>query len=164
MASRDEITDQMTFLRQKFPTYDSYADASIKDILSPAQLKNSNILTANYLNTTWFENINGVYTKRSLPIQAQFSPVYAIAVDDFNKDGIMDILLLGNTEKARIKIGKMDANYGVLLIGQGKGGFKYMDQNISGLNLKGAIRDVQQLDKGSLLVTINGQSPVLLKY
>ena len=164
MASRDEITDQMTFLRQKFPTYDAYADATIKDILSPAQLKSSNILTANYLNTTWFENVNGTYVKRSLPIQANFAPVYAIAVDDFNKDGIMDILLMGNTEKARIKIGKIDANYGVLLIGEGKGAFKYMDQNSAGLMIKGAVRAVEQVTKGSILVTINNQSPILLNY
>ncbi len=39
MASRDEITDQIVSLRQRYPTYDSYANASIADILTPEQLK-----------------------------------------------------------------------------------------------------------------------------
>jgi hypothetical protein len=97
-------------------------------------------------------------------VQADFSPVYAITIDDYNKDGFKDILLLGNTEKARIKIGKIDANYGTLLIGNGKGDFKYTSQPSSGLNIKGAVRDALQVNSGTLLITINNQSPLLLKY
>jgi hypothetical protein len=164
MASRDEITDQITSMRQKFPTYDAYADATINEVLTPEQIKAGGVLTANFLNTTWFENKNGVYFKRSLPVQADFSPVYAITIDDYNKDGFKDILLLGNTEKARIKIGKIDANYGTLLIGNGKGDFKYTSQPSSGLNIKGAVRDALQVNSGTLLITINNQSPLLLKY
>jgi hypothetical protein len=164
MASRDEITDQITSMRQKFPTYDAYADATINEVLTPEQIKAGGVLTANSLNTTWFENKNGVYFKRSLPVQADFSPVYAITIDDYNKDGFKDILLLGNTEKARIKIGKIDANYGTLLIGNGKGDFKYVSQPSSGLNIKGAVRDALQVNSGTLLITINNQSPLLLKY
>jgi hypothetical protein len=164
MASRDEITDQITSMRQKFPTYDAYADATINEVLTPEQIKAGGVLTANFLNTTWFENKNGVYFKRSLPVQADFSPVYAITIDDYNKDGFKDILLLGNTEKARIKIGKIDANYGTLLIGNGKGDFKYTSQASSGLNIKGAVRDALQVSSSTLLITINNQSPLLLKY
>ncbi len=164
MASRDELTDQITILRQKFPTYDSYADATIKDILTPEQLKSSNKLTANYFGTIWFENINGSYFKRELPIEANFAPVYSIMVNDFNKDGNNDILLFGNIEKARIKIGKIDANYGTLLTGDGKGHFKYLNQQISGLALKGAVRDAIKVNSGTILTTINNQAPVILNY
>ena len=89
---------------------------------------------------------------------------YKGAIDDYNKDGFKDILLLGNTEKARIKIGKIDANYGTLLIGNGKGDFKYVNQLNSGLNIKGAVRDAIQVNSSNLLITINNQSPLLLKY
>lgn len=164
MASRDEITDQMTFLRQKFPTYDSYADATINEVFTPEQIKSGGVLAANFLSTTWFENRNGVYYKRTLPIQANFSPTYSIVINDFNKDGYKDLLLLGNTEKARIKIGKIDANYGTLLVGDGRGNFNYVNQTASGLSIKGAVRDALQIDNNTLLITINNQAPLLLKY
>ena len=38
LASRDEMLGQLTSLRKKFKTYDSYARATIQDILEPAQL------------------------------------------------------------------------------------------------------------------------------
>ena len=87
MASRDEMTDQMVSLRQRFPTYDSYADATIEDILTPEQLKSAKKLSANYFETTYFENDNGVFKAKHLPLQANFFPVFAINTGDFDHDG-----------------------------------------------------------------------------
>ncbi|MBP6024988.1 VCBS repeat-containing protein [Ferruginibacter sp.] len=167
MASRDEITDQIVSLRQRFPTYDSYADATINDVLNEEQLKNAKQLSANYLHTTWFENVNGKFVTRSLPVQADFSPVYAIYTDDFNGDGNTDIFLGGNVEQVRIKIGRMDANYGILLTGDGKGNFTYINQIRSGLTIKGSVRDVIKINtvgQKKLMIGLNNQSPVFLNY
>ncbi|HLO81167.1 MAG TPA: VCBS repeat-containing protein, partial [Chitinophagaceae bacterium] len=149
MASRDEMTDQIVSLRQKYPTYDSYADVKITDVLTPEQLQKASVLSVNYLSTTWLENVNGTFVARSLPVQADFSPVYAIHIDDFNKDGKKDILLLGNIEQTRIKIGKIDANQGVVLLGDGKGNFKYDEQTESGLKIGGCVRDVKVIGERS---------------
>ncbi len=168
MASRDEMTDQMIGLRQRFPTYDSYADATINDVLTEEQLKTASILSINYLHTTWFENVNGKFMLHSLPIQADYSPVYAIQTADFTHDGNLDILLGGNVDQVRIKIGKIDANYGVLLEGDGKGNFTYTPQLKSGIQLKGCIREIVPLTTAGgidlLMVGINSQPPVFLKY
>ena len=133
MASRDEMTDQIVSLRQRFPTYDSYANATIEDILTPEQLKSAKQLSTNYFETTYFENNNGVFEAKKLPLQANFFPVFAISTGDFDRDGKQDIILAGNTDHARIKIGKIDAGYGVLLKGDGKGHFEYVPQLKSGL-------------------------------
>ena len=125
MASRDEMTDQIVSLRQRFPTYDSYANTTIADILSTDQLKSAKQLLANHFETTYFENTNGVFKAKTLPLQANFFPVFAISTGDFDRDGKQDILLAGNTDHARIKIGKIDAGYGVFLKGDGKGNFEY---------------------------------------
>lgn len=61
MASRDEITDQMVSLRQKFPTYSSYSNTTLQDILSEEQLKSAKTLDADYFETTYFENDKGVF-------------------------------------------------------------------------------------------------------
>ena len=167
MASRDEMTDQIVSLRQRFPTYDSYADATINDVLNEEQLKNAKQLSANYLHTTWFENVKGKFVTRSLPVQADFSPVYAIYTDDFNGDGNIDILLGGNVEQVRIKIGRIDADYGILLAGNGKGDFTYINQIQSGLAIKGCVRDIIKINaagKKKLMIGLNNQSPVFLNY
>jgi len=168
MASRDEMTDQMVSLRQRFPTYDSYADATIEDVLTKEQISEAGKLFVNQLSTCFFINSNGHFVNHTLPVQADFSPVYAIHTDDYDHDGNMDILLCGNAEKVRIKIGKMDANYGVMLKGDGVGNFKYTSQPIAGLDIKGCVRDVIKLKsnnkKNLLMLGITNQLPVFVNY
>jgi hypothetical protein len=79
--------------------------------------------------------------ERTLPAQAQFSPVYKIIVQDFDKDGLDDILLLGNNDYPRLKMGKMDANFGTLLLNDGKGGFRFIPNKESGLLVAGDVKD-----------------------
>ena len=87
---------------------------------------------------------------------------------DYNHDGHQDILLGGNIDQTRIKIGKMDANYGTLLIGDGKGGFQYVPQLESGLSIKGCIRAIQPITTAAktqmLLIGRNNDTPLLIKY
>jgi hypothetical protein len=167
MASRDEMTDQMVSLRQRFPTYDSYANTTIEDILSPEQLKSASQLTTNHLETTYFDNNNGVFTAKKLPLQANFFPVFAITTGDFDHDGRQDIILAGNTDHARIKIGKIDAGYGVLLKGDGKGNFNYVPQLSSGLSVKGCTRDLIQVNssrQNRVIFSVNNATPVVYTY
>ena len=168
MASRDELTDQMVIFRQRFPTYDSYADATLEDILDSTQRSQAKILQAENLETVWFENTEKGLKLRPLPVEANFSSVHAIHVDDVDKDGNTDLVLFGNTEQTRIKIGKLDASYGVLLKGNGKGNFKYIDQLSSGLQLKGVVRDVMLLQqsrgKKLLMIGRNNDDPVFYQY
>ena len=167
MASRDEMTDQIVSLRQRFPTYDSYANTTITDILTPEQLKSSKQLLTNHFETTYFENDKGVFKARELPLQANFFPVFAISTGDFDHDGKQDILLGGNTDHSRIKIGKIDAGYGVLLKGNGKGNFEYVPQLKSGLVVRGCTRDIINLKgktKDRVIFAINNQAPVVYSY
>ncbi|MGZ5247974.1 MAG: FG-GAP repeat domain-containing protein, partial [Flavitalea sp.] len=167
VATRDEMTDQMVSLRQRFPTYDAYSDAGIRDILDEQQMSNAKKLSANILNTVWFENKDGKFIRHELPSEANYTSVHAIAVEDFNGDGKPDIFLGGNQEKMRIRTGKMDASYGVLLAGDAKGNFSYVNQLQSGLKVNGCIRDAVTLKNGKqqfLLVSRNDQQPVILKY
>ena len=81
--------------------------------------------------------IDGKFHKKELPVQAQQSPVFTITSLDYDKDGQMDLLLCGNTNKARLRLGKSDANYGILLKETAKGGFEYIPQWQSGFKLWG---------------------------
>ena len=96
---------------------------------------------------------NGKFEIRDLPVQAQFSPIYAINSIDVNNDGHPDLLLAGNFEKTRVSIGKFDANHGMLFLGDGKGNFKYVPQTESGFSIKGDVRDIQ-------VVNVNGKRKI----
>jgi hypothetical protein len=75
-----------------------------------------------------------------LPLQAQFAPVSTILYQDYDADGNKDLLLMGNKTDNRLKLGSMDANYGCLLKGNGKGAFTYVSQSLSGLSVTGDIK------------------------
>ena len=141
-ASRDEMTNQMISLRKKFQNFESYSEAQIDDILTKDQLANAGKMSATELSTIYIENTPDGLKTRSLPVEAQFSPVYAMLASDFNGDGNEDILLAGNQSFIRIRLGLVDANYGKVFLGDGEGGFTYLPQPQSGLNVVGDVRSI----------------------
>ena len=144
--SRDELNEQIYPMRKKFTSYKDYADATIQQIFSADQLSKAQKLTATESRSVCFINRNGKFEKRALPLQAQFSVINKILTKDFTGDGKQDLLLLGNHSDNRLKIGSIDANYGCLLAGDGKGNFSYVDQTKSGLSVKGDVKSAEELN------------------
>jgi hypothetical protein len=146
-VTRDELLDQMSVMRTRFADYKSYADVTIDGIFTKEELKDVKKLSANQLRTTYFESgADGLLHEKALPLQTQFSPVFTINELDYDLDGKKDLLLCGNINHARLRFGKTDANYGVLLKGDGKGNFTYIPQKQSGFRLWGDVRSVIQLN------------------
>jgi hypothetical protein len=90
-------------------------------------------------------NERGRLTPAELPIQAQFAPVYALEFTDVNLDGIPDLLLAGNQSATRVRLGPIDANFGQLYLGDGKGNFRYVSQLNSGFKVRGDVRSVSTI-------------------
>ena len=159
-VTRDELLNQIGGYRSQYPTYESYADATLETIFTPEDLKDAGHLTANHLQTTLFLSTKTTKFKASpLPAQAQYAPVHTITILDFDKDGHEDVLLCGNNLHTKIRLGRMDANYGFLLKGNGKGNFQYLNQSLSGFKLKGDVRSVVQIND-LLLFGINEKKMV----
>jgi len=154
-VSRDELNEQIYPMRKKFHSYKDYSDATIKDIFSNEELAKAGKLTVTENKTVCFLNRNGKFVKSVLPMQAQFSMVSKIITKDFDHDGKTDLLLLGNHTDNRLKLGSIDANYGCLLTGDGKGNFNYVSQPLSGLSVKG---DVKSADE----ITIAGEKYIVI--
>ena len=162
--SRDEMLEQLPVLRKKFNDYASYSTAAVADLFSAKELSTAQKLVADNMASCYIENKgNGKLEIRELPVQAQFSPVYAINSLDVNKDGNQDLLLGGNFEKSRVSIGKFDANHGMLFLGDGKGNFKYVTQPVSGFSIKGDVRDILVLkikEKTTILFSLSNKPVV----
>lgn len=157
--TRDELLDQMSIMRTRFTDYKGYADATINEVFSKEEMKDAKHLMANCLRTVYFESGAGLKLKeKALPLPAQFSPIFTITELDYDKDGKSDLLLCGNINHARLRFGKSDANYGMLMKGDGKGNFSYISQQQSGFHIRGDVRSVIHLNN-TLLFGIN-QEPV----
>jgi hypothetical protein len=160
-ASRDEALGQVSFLKQRFPDYTSYANATLETMFTPDELKGSKTLRAGLLKTVYFENKGNKFEIKDLPIQAQFSPVYTLAAFDIDHDGDKDLVMGGNETWVRARLGKSDANHGFVFLNNGKGEFKYMPQYQSGLNLNGDVRQLLFISSAShtrLLASETGSS------
>jgi len=162
--SRDELNEQIYPMRRKFSSYADYADATMAEIFSPADLTKAQKLTVNETKTTLYINQHGKFKAAALPLQAQFSMVSQTLTGDFDHDGFTDILLLGNHSDNRLKLGSFDANYGCLLKGDGKGGFKYVDQTISGLSVIGDVKSAVETKINNVPYLIIGLSDGPLQF
>lgn len=156
---RHDLLGQLPGLEKKYPKYDLYKNQQITDIFTPEQLKHALHLSAYLLETCLFINDGkGNFTVRPLPQEAQYSPVYASHIFDFNSDGKPDILLGGNLYSVKPELGRYDASYGTLLEGDGKGNFKFISPGISGLRLDGEIRDLKEIKTSRGIILMAGRS------
>lgn len=145
--SRDDITEQLPVLKKKLLYYTDFANARLKDLFDSDQREDMQQLQTNNLATLILKNNGRQLTPQTLPIEAQYAPVYAITVLDANGDGKQDVLLSGNNTYTRIKFARFDASFGTLLLNNGKGEWQYAPQYLSGLKLKGDVRSTVQLGK-----------------
>jgi hypothetical protein len=163
LALKHDLTKQIPALERKYPKYEMFRDQQITDIFTPEQLKNAIHLDVFNLETTLFMNDgSGNFTARPVPVEAQFSPVFAAETGDYNGDGNPDILLGGNLFNVKPEVGRYDASYGTFLMGDGKGGFRNVPAKVSGFRLDGEVRDILEVstNNGKLLVVARSNDPL----
>jgi hypothetical protein len=103
----------------------------------------------------WFENDgHGKFSFHPFPVVAQEAPVNTILYTDVNGDGNADLIIGGNEYEASVMTGRYDASYGLVLEGDGKGGWTVIPPVESGLILDGDVRDLK-------IVKVAGQRVLL---
>ena len=135
---REDAFKQMISLRVKFTNYHSYAEATMQDLLTTDQMKTAVRLKANELRSCYFRNDGeGKFTMVPMPAEAQVSAINGMVADDFDGDGNLDVLINGNDFGTDVSLGRYDALNGLLLQGNGKGGFTPSSIANSGIYLPG---------------------------
>ena len=143
VASLDDLAGQISGLDKKFPNYADFGGKTMLDIFGKEVMQQTVRKKAELLESCLFlNNGNGTFTRVKLPVYAQFSTVRDILVDDFSKDGNMDMVLIGNNYAVRPSYGRYDASYGWFLAGDGNNAFKTLMPVESGLVLKGDARHI----------------------
>jgi hypothetical protein len=144
--SRDDWARQMPSIKKKFGDNASYAKASMDEIFTPDMMAGSLVLNCREVRSGWFENDGkGRFNFHAFPAMAQIAPVNTMAYTDVNGDGHPDLILGGNEYESSVLSGRYDASYGLLLEGDGKGGFTAVSPATDGLILDGDVRDLKVL-------------------
>jgi hypothetical protein len=167
LALRHDLVNILPYLKKKYLKYESYKEQTMHDIFTPGQLSKAVRLNAYTMQSSIFmNNKNGTFNRSALPAEAQFSPMYGIGVDDFDKDGNLDIVMGGNFYESKPEVGIYDASYGVFLKGDGKGGFKSVKMEHSGFKVRGAIRGIKTIRAGKftlMLAALNNSKVKVFK-
>ena len=107
------------------------------------------ILKGNFDRSSFLENLgNGKFKVHELPLLAQIAPVNGMLVDDVNNDGKLDLLMVGNDYGNEVFSGRYDAFNGLILLGDGNGGFDPLRSNDSGFLVPGDAKSMAMLHDG----------------
>ena len=161
------LQKQIPSLKKKLLYYRDYSRATVEQVYPQKDLDAALNLFAYTLETCWWENQGGRFVRRKLPNPAQTSPANAILVEDFTGDGRIDILLAGNKYGMEVETNRLDAGNGVLLQGDGKGNFQFVENHVSGFWATKEVRDMALLrgagGKKIVLVSNNHGKPQIFE-
>jgi hypothetical protein len=120
-------------LALKFPTYGSFADASVERLFGAGLLKKALHYQADTFTSVFLHNEGkGAFSVSPLPMPAQIAPMKAIAVRDVDGDGNLDLIVAGNLYDAERNTPRADAGNGLWLKGDGRGHFAPVSPRESG--------------------------------
>ncbi|UZR93695.1 VCBS repeat-containing protein [Chondrinema litorale] len=155
-AMRDALIDQINGMKGRFKEYKLYGQATVNEIFRDKELDGATHLKTTVLSNSFIENLgNNQFKIKPLPNAAQIAPMYGSQISDFNTDGFLDILLVGNNTNVETLFGFYDASEGVLLAGDGSNNFKVIDAKATGLKITGNARGLVQLtldENNSMLI------------
>jgi hypothetical protein len=139
---RDEFLSQLPGMKKTILYYGDYAKKSMADLFPEAILQKAKMFELKSLSSAmWLSGPNG-YVRADLPQEAQYSPVYALLIEDIDGDGIMDLIAGGNQYQVKPQFGRYDASHGWFFKGViNNGEFSFMPGK--DLNIKGQIRDIE---------------------
>lgn len=166
MHMRSDLVEQIPSLKKKYLMHSSYKERTVQDIFGAELVDKSLQLKVYNTRSLCLINTGNGFRKIQLPSEAQFAPVYAISIDDYDDDKIPDILLGGNFYWSKPEVGIYDGSAGLFLKGQGDGIFTSMSSEDSGICIPGEIRDIKNVSAGGdrlVLVARNNARPVMLK-
>jgi len=164
-ASKDDLVKQLPFLNKKYLSYKDFSNARFTELFPKSKINGAYKKYVFDLASCYFENLgNNIFKRHELPLMAQVSSVNDIALDDFNNDGYMDVLFVGNNYNISTQLGKLDASHGQILLNNKKGFFDIVSNE--SLNVFGESRNIEKLkikDDLYYVFSINNETPIFVK-
>ena len=162
--NRDDLVKQMISLRTTYQNYKSFANATLDEMLSTYKPTSELTLTINYPYSAFLKNEgNGKFRLIPLPKEAQVSILNGFSTGDWDGDGNLDLAINGNDYGGEVSGGRYDALNGLILKGNGKGGFSPISILKSGFYIPGngkSLVKLRQADGKTLLAASENRGPL----
>jgi hypothetical protein len=155
VRGRECSSQQMPAIKSKFKDYNSFSTATLKDIYTEKELDESLHYSVKSFASVYLENTGNGFVRHQLPVMAQLSSINQILVDDYDQNGTQDVLVAGNLHASEVETPRNDAGIGLLLSGDGKGGFTPIEARNSGFYTPGDVKDMKP-------IRINGQNYIVV--
>ena len=165
---KSELAKQIPMIKKKNLSYADYSKKSFQELFSEEITNNSIQKMINTQESILAMNKgNGKFEIKVLPKEVQFSSVNTICTLDVNKDGILDIILGGNQYEFKPQFGRLDSNFGSVLLGTKNGTYTWTSYAKSGFYLKGEVKHIQKIknknNTASFIAVINDATPKIFK-
>jgi len=152
-------------VKTQIATYAEFSRASVDELLGP-MAKSAVRVGATTFDHVLLLNRGDHFDVRPLPAAAQLAPAFAAVVADFDGDGKEDLFLAQNFFPTEIGTMRFDAGAGLLLLGDGRGGFRPLGVQASGISVLGDQRGAAAADydgdgRVDLAVSQNGAATTL---
>lgn len=139
------LSESIPTLRDAFQSFGAFARAGWDDIPNDS-LPPLRQVSLRILESCLFLNRGDHFVARPLPFEAQVSPVFGVAVGDFDGDGAEDLVVTQNRFGMAPGDSRLDAGRGVVLRGDGRGGWTVLSASESGVDVDGEGRAVAVAD------------------
>ena len=161
-----EMQEQIPLIKKENLNYQDYAKKTIQELFKAELLAKADKKIYNFTSSiiAWGKG-NGTFEIQRLPSEVQFSSMNALAVMDVNGDQQSDLIIGGNQFGFLPQFGRLDANYGLVLVNKGKRHWEVMEDKQSGLSITGQVKDIFDIPYGKshqVLFIRNDEYPVLV--
>ncbi|MGX1929756.1 VCBS repeat-containing protein [Flagellimonas sp. 2504JD4-2] len=169
LRGRECSSQQMPFIKEKFPSYHSFGSANLVEVYGKEKLEQALHLQSKTFASVYLENLGASkFNVHQLPNEAQFSSINAIQIDDFDNDGLQDILVAGNLYQSEVETPRNDASIGLLLKGKGNSTFEPLPHKKSGVFLNSDVKKMRSIalvnnNKGILVASNNDSLRLIAK-
>ncbi len=166
-AGMAQLGPEIYPLAIRFPTYGSFANATINQAFSSAELQRALHYQADTFASMYLHNDGGgAFSPSPLPSLAQIAPIKGMIAQDVDGDGHLDLIVAGNLYDAEPNTPRADAGNGLWLRGDGRGHFAPVSPAESGflapLNVSG-LAVINTAAGKALLVANSGDSLQVFK-
>ncbi|WP_419197724.1 VCBS repeat-containing protein [Maribacter cobaltidurans] len=164
LHQKKELTTQILALKKENIKASDYAKRRVDQLFSKEVIANSIVKEAATSESMIAINEGeGKFSFKVLPPQVQFSCICGIECTDVNADGNLDLIMAGNNFEFKPQFSRLDANYGNVLLGDGKLGFDWQNYNESGFFIREEVKHLKILkDKSGkefIVAAINDATP-----
>jgi hypothetical protein len=145
--TRHDLAASIPSIMKRFPTFDSYARATLGQVVGEDKLaKATRYAATEFRSGVFLSQPDGTYRFEALPRIAQISPFQGVVAGDFDGSGHAEIFAVQNSFAPIVSVGHFDGGLGQLLRSDGHGHFAAVPPAESGLVVNGDAKALAVLD------------------